>query len=109
MIVRKNILPNISPQVPHSIRKRQTKRTHRHRHRHRHQSKLLNLSQISFIRHTFAALAVNEFQGLDIPCPPPGTGCVASGDAVLSKLSLDSVSVGKAVSIEVDPPSFRLP
>lgn len=59
------------------------------------------VSQLSFLRHTFAALTVNEFKGLQIPCPKGATGCLPNGDAVLSKLSLDGVTVGRAVLIEV--------
>mmetsp|Transcript_42959 Transcript_42959/g.99393 ORF Transcript_42959/g.99393 Transcript_42959/m.99393 type:complete len:269 (-) Transcript_42959:72-878(-) len=58
---------------------------------------LVGLSQLSFIRHTFAALSINEFKGLHIPCEKGAADCVSGGDQVLSRLSLDTLTLGRAI------------
>jgi hypothetical protein len=45
------------------------------------------LTRASFVNFSFKALALNEFSGLDIPCPSSASDCVRSGEQVLSRLS----------------------
>ena len=58
------------------------------------------VSHISFVRWSFAALAINEFRGLAIDCPPRSAvtaDCARSGDQVLSRLSLEHLSLTHAL------------
>mmetsp|Transcript_6401 Transcript_6401/g.10199 ORF Transcript_6401/g.10199 Transcript_6401/m.10199 type:complete len:685 (-) Transcript_6401:314-2368(-) len=55
------------------------------------------VSQLSFVRWSFAALAINEFQGLDIACPPGVSDCARTGQQVLARLSLEGLSLSDAL------------
>lgn len=60
------------------------------------------VTHLSFVKFSFSALCVNEFQGLVIPCDPTaGTDCVRSGDRVLERLSFDGQPLHLIIAGEV--------
>ncbi len=56
------------------------------------------ISHLSFVRWSFAGLAINEFKGLTLAdCPEGASGCVKTGEQVLARLSLDSLTLSDAL------------
>lgn len=55
-------------------------------------------SQLSFVRWSFAALAINEFEDLStIDCPSGMSDCARTGKQVLARLSLEGLSLRHAL------------
>jgi ABC-type multidrug transport system ATPase subunit/ABC-type multidrug transport system permease subunit len=57
------------------------------------------IQYISFIAYSNKALAQNEFYGLVFPCAETLPECTITGEEIISKNSLDNVSIWQAVTI----------
>eukprot|EP00123_Amoebidium_parasiticum_P014061 comp22305_c0_seq1/m.33111 comp22305_c0_seq1/g.33111 ORF comp22305_c0_seq1/g.33111 comp22305_c0_seq1/m.33111 type:complete len:668 (-) comp22305_c0_seq1:89-2092(-) len=54
---------------------------------------------LSPIKYSFQALALNEFDGLVLPCPPNSPRCISSGDYVIEMLAFNSMSISVCIAV----------